>query len=425
MGAASVDRFGNARDPSVGYARGRILTSALEESRRASRAQVLIRERTESGGLISIFTGNPRAFPIDPADISELCEEWIGRARIAPALEHAISGHLGGSDSASVAAFNRTSAGMIAAVYALARGGRIVTLAAHPSATHVCVYRGARLAGAQLEECVDLKSLTAAVASRETHLVVITSYSSDLDELAPEVIAQAVEIAHTGRQVPVILDDAYGARLRPYFQGGPASLELGVDLAISNSDKAGMPGPRGGFMAGRSDLIERVSACAQEFGQEARAPLAVAILRSLQAFSEATLREEIEDGSALHEALSARLGPGRIKKTPLGPLVSEDEILEICLERADEGSTPEIFPAEASAALGMILLRDWGLLTVNALGAPGARVSLRLKAVPGSLAAYGGAGAVAQAVDEALDAVASIAGEPSIVRELLLGADAG
>jgi hypothetical protein len=73
----------------------------------------------------------------------------------------------------------------------------------------------------------------------------------------------------------------------------------------------------------------------------------------------------------------------------------------------------------------MILLRDWGLLTVNALGAPGARVSLRLKAVPGSLAAYGGAGAVAQAVDEALDAVASIAGEPSIVRELLLGADAG
>jgi L-seryl-tRNA(Ser) seleniumtransferase len=222
--------------------------------------------------------------------------------------------------------------------------------------------------------------------------------------------------------VAVLLDDAYGARLRPVLHGGPKSLELGVDVALSNSDKSGLEGPRAGFIAGRPDFVQRARARAAEFGQEARAPIALGVLRSLQRYSPALLREEIDLGRQLYEGLGERLGSERVRRTDIGPLVTEEDILAIALERADR--PPEdapVVPCEASAGLGMLLLEHEGILTVNTSGQPGSRVSLRLKPTRGAVERAGGCEAVVAAVDRSLSRLADFIGDPVAMRTLILG----
>lgn len=421
MSEVTTDRFGNIIDPDVGYARGRVLQSSYEETLRLGHARGLIRDRlaAEGPGSIRIFTGNPRGLPISCADLPTLCDDWTGPACFDADLKRVVLEHLGGTDADGIGVFNRTSAGLIAAILALAGEGAVTALSARRGATHASVVRGARLARARFAEISTTDMLVASPESGP-QLVVITSFSSELATVDVDTIRRSVDIAHQ-RGVPVLLDDAYGARLRPVTQRGPRSLDLGVDLAISNSDKAGLFGPRAGFMAGKADLVGLVVAKASENGQEARAPIAAGVLRSLERYTPDILLEEIEAGNDVCAALSSRLGSEWVTQTPLGPLVTEEDILSIALHRAGSTTPLDVVPTEASAALGMLLLRDFGILTVNAGGAPGARVSLRLKPIPGALHAAGGPPAVADAVDNSLNRLASIIDDPVSMRTLILG----
>ena len=178
-------------------------------------------------------------------------------------------------------------------------------------------------------------------------------------------------------------------------------------------------------MAGRADLMLQVSTRAAENGQEARAPIALAVLRSLQQYRPATLIDEIAHGEEVYEQL-AKLLPDHVRRTPIGAFMSEEDILSLALERA--GLLPAaapIVPCEAASALGMILLEEHGILVIVA-GQPGARVSLRLKPISGALELIGGAAKVANAVDHALDRVAEMIREGSTgFRELILGRPSG
>src|SRR5262249_44719137 len=153
------------------------------------------------------------------------------------------------------------------------------------------------------------------------------------------------------------LDEAYGARLRPILHGGMPPFALGADIAITNCDKAGLSGPRAGVLVGRADLVTAASAKGSEFGMEARAPITAGALRSLQGFSAADLRKEADAGQKLAIELEAKLGNGVVKRSDLGPMVHEDDVLDIMLKRARLQAVP-VVPAEAAAALGMLLLRD-------------------------------------------------------------------
>ena len=220
----------------------------------------------------------------------------------------------------------------------------------------------------------------------------------------------------------MLLDDAYGARLRPVVHGGPKSLELGVHLAITNSDKAGLEGPRAGFMAGRPELVRRSQARAAEYGQEARAPIALGVLRSLQRYSPALLCQEVEEGRRIFEGLAERLGSSRVRRTDIGPLVTEEDIMEIALERAGlPPSAAAPVPCEASAGLGMLLLEHEGILTVNTSGQPGSRVSLRLKPTIEAVERIGGTDRVVDAVDRCLSRLAEVIGDAAAMRRLILG----
>ena len=68
------DRFGNPIDPVVGYARGRILQSSLEEGLKRKQAYGLIKNRINKLGVKSLynFTGLDKTFPLEPNDVGIL-----------------------------------------------------------------------------------------------------------------------------------------------------------------------------------------------------------------------------------------------------------------------------------------------------------------------------------------------------------------
>jgi L-seryl-tRNA(Ser) seleniumtransferase len=134
------------------------------------------------------------------------------------------------------------------------------------------------------------------------------------------------------------------------------------------------------------------------------------------------LRAESAAGQKLAAALETELGSQFVQCSDLGPMVEEDAVLQILMERAGHGDqAPVVVPCEATAALGMVLLRDYGILTVNTHGQPGARVSLRLKPTTDALSRVGGADAVVRAVTESLDQVAKIITDRDAMARLILG----
>ena len=144
-------RPGDRIDPSVGYARGPILTSSLDEARRRAYAVRLIRERAAAlghGGFYN-FTGLHRDFPVPPDKVA-WGEEWVGPAFFWDELDELAREHFGGDAGHEVAVFNRCSAGIISACLALARPGSIVVSVTPGTRSHPSIGRGARLAGAQL-----------------------------------------------------------------------------------------------------------------------------------------------------------------------------------------------------------------------------------------------------------------------------------
>ena len=222
------------------------------------------------------------------------------------------------------------------------------------------------------------------------------------------------------RAVVTFLDDAYGARFRPVLHGGGASLSFGADLVITNADKAGLSGPRAGVLCGDPAALMPVQAKASELGMEARAPVAVGAMRSLQGFTPELLIQEAQDGQDLAAALEAVLGADRVTRSSLGPKVDEQDAMEIVLGMAGRDSAVMV-PAEVTAAVGMLMLRELGVVTVNTHGQPGGRVSIRLKPTSGAVARAGGAGAVAACLHGALREVATHLEDPDWFADLLFG----
>ncbi len=414
------DRFGHPIDPAVGFARGAILSSVTEDGRRQRQGVALIRDRVLRLGMesVGIFTGNRRDFLLREADIATLAEEWIGPSLYGEALAEAIRAHLAAPPEAACFVFNRGSAALAASMLALAPQGRVISLVPVTGRSHPSLRRGAVIAGAGFEEAEGLAALPALLAMPASVLV-LTTVTSSLARLPEAEIAEAVALGHRAG-LPVLFDDAYGARIRTVLHGGAPGFAHGADLVVTNADKAGMPGPRAGIMAGDAALMARVAAAGSLVGMEARAPVAAGVLRGLEAYTPDDLRHEAAQGAALSDALVARLGGEAVQRTDLGPMISAEEVLALACARAGLDKPP-IVPVEATAALGMLLMQSHGILTTNIAGQPGSHPALRLKPAGPALERCGGVEAVAQAVDAGISAVAGMLAEPGTVRALPVG----
>ncbi|WP_216859534.1 aminotransferase class I/II-fold pyridoxal phosphate-dependent enzyme [Sulfitobacter aestuariivivens] len=413
------DRFGNVIDSSVGFARGRHLTDSAAEIRRLRHAQSVAAGVVSVKGIeaIGIFTGNPRYFPLKPEDLDSYCEEWIGPGLFASELAEVAIAHFGGGDTAAVT--NRTSAGIVAAILALSDGRPVVSVVPDGDRSHASVVRGCNLARVELIEIPGSAVPAATIYENRPALMVLTTVTSTLARLPDDQTEVAIS-AGKAAGVTVFMDEAYGARLRPVLHGGSKSLAMGADFAITNADKAGLSGPRAGILCGSAQPVLATLAKASELGQEARAPIAAGAMRSLQAFDPQHLQDEARDGQSIADALADAWGEDVVLRSDLGPMLDEQDVLTRVLMMAGR-DTANIVPAEATAAMGMILLRDNGVLTVNTHGAPGGRVSLRLKPTAGALDAVGGAPVLVEALDRAAGIVAERLDDAAWFEETLFG----
>ena len=416
-----MDRSGHMIDPSVGYARGDILSSPLEESRRHQHALHIIQRRVTANGVNGFFnfTGLHRDYQINPQQIS-LAEEWVGPGLFADELAKRTLEHLGGGPEHAVAVFNRATAGIVAACLALATPGSKVISVVPGTRSHPSLARGVALASAELEEISTLRAMQEILNSFNVSLIVITGVSSELEVIDECILMEAIRLARA-YGIASLLDDAYGARLRPIIYGQPKTLTTGVDLGITSCDKAGLGGPRAGLMAGRPDLMSRVMAQAGELGLEARPPLSLGVCASLANFDPSRLRREVELGGILYERLGQRFGTARVKRTGLGATIPEEDAWELVRALRPAGEKMSLVPAEITAGMGIYWLKRYGMITVNALGQPGARVSLRFKPDPAEVERFGGTSALLEAIADGFRAIAEKAGSPSEMKKLILG----
>jgi L-seryl-tRNA(Ser) seleniumtransferase len=128
----------------------------------------------------------------------------------------------------------------------------------------------------------------------------------------------------------------------------------------------------------------------------------------------------VETTRRVGESLSAIFG-ARLHLTPVTAQLRADDLLALAMERAGL-TTPPIVPIEATAALAMLMLEDYGVLTVHFAGMPPGTSSLLLKFIPPeTLERFGGADALAKAVDSSVDRLAALLRDRAALTALLLG----
>jgi L-seryl-tRNA(Ser) seleniumtransferase len=411
------DRFGNPHAPNLSYARGEVLRSTEDDFRKLQQAWSLIRERGPQ--KIFVFTGLDHSLPLAAEELA-FADDEIAPALCFERLKTLALEHLGGSpETDDVAVFNRLTGATMATHLTLVKPGDVV-IGVSASHSHPSVVRAAGHVGARFIDTAGLPAFRDAIATeRSVALVVLTRLAVTYDLLPLEAIETIVRLAHDKGAV-VYVDDAGGARVGPAAFDQPRTLELGVDLGATGLDKYGTTGPRFGLLAGRKDLVGRIRVKGFEFGMEARQMLYPAVVRTLEQYDPARVRELIATTKQIAGELRPLLG-NRLRETPTTVQIAADDILEIAMERGGIREAP-VVPYEASAALSMLLLKDHGMLMVHFVGVPPGTADLLIKFVPPeTLDRFGGARKYADAVNASLTELGVLLREPESVRDLLLG----
>ena len=377
------------------------------------RAAWRIVERRHGEGTLFNFTGLERSLDLGSADAAVLDDD-LAPALFGERLTELALEHLGGDpqrDDVFVA--NRLTAAIVAAMQVLVRpGDTVVGVSARYS--HPVVVRAVKLAGGELLDTAGYDEF-ASHLDRDPQLVVLTRLAVSYEALgADELEAITTEVQRRG--VPLFVDDAGGARVGPAVFDQPRTLELGAVAGATGLDKYGTTGPRLGLLAGRSELVGRIRARGVELGLEARPMLYPAVVRSLEQYRPERVCELVDSTMGLADALEARFP--WVARTPVAVKLEGEDVLAEASARSGVEST--IAPYEATAALAMLLLRDHGILTVHFAALPPGTSALLLKFLPPeTLERFGGPERFATAVDESLDALAGIVGDPESLAGLL------
>jgi L-seryl-tRNA(Ser) seleniumtransferase len=390
------------------YVRGEFLRTTADDVAKLRAAWRIVERRRAEGTLFN-FTGLDRSLDVDAGDLPSMDDD-LAPALVGDRLTQLALEHLGGQagyDDVFVA--NRLTAAVVAAMQVLVEPGMRV-IGVSPSYTHPAVARAVRLAGGELDDGGPVDA---------ADVVVVTRLAVTYDVLPLEALREAIAAAGD-RSARVFVDDAGGARVGPAVFGQPKTLELGVDVGATGLDKYGTSGPRLGLLAGEAELVAAIRARAIELGLEARPMLYPAVVRSLERYRPERVRELAAATNELGDALEERLA-GVASRTPVAVKLEGEAILTEALRRAGQQVADSgLVPYEATAALAMLLLRDHGVLTVHFAALPPGTSALLLKFVPPeTLTAFGGAGRLAAAVDEALNTLAAMVANGAAVAELL------
>ena len=342
-----------------------IVDSSLDEVKKRESALKIIKSIMEKDGRSSLYdvTGLSGGF-IASEDELNLLETYVGPAIFEDELQIQAKRHLGGEKALAV---NRTSSGILASILALVKEGDHVShfLAQYPA--HPSIPRSCNIVKADYDEYIDIDEFK---IEDNTSLVVITGSTMDHQVIDESLFLRVVEMAHE-RNIPVLVDDASGARLRTAVFKQKRACDLGADLVVTSTDKL-MPGPRGGLMAGKEDLIDQIKIKANQFGLEAQPPLILAMVNGIKNYSEENLIKAISRKDDFYEMLSKNYK--MFEKTPTGCMVSESSLKNQLEELNIE---TELSDKDLCFLWAMILLREEGIITIPAVGMPGASATIR------------------------------------------------
>lgn len=348
-----------------------IVENSVHEVKKRENSLRIIKKIIHSDGRNQLYdlTGLSGGFLLTEEDL-KLLETYVGPALFEEQLEKKGKEHLGGE---KVLGLNRTSSGILATILAFVRPGSYVVHYLPKLPSHPSIPRSCSLLGANYLEFDDLKSF---FIPDDTSLIVITGSTMDhqVIEVAEfkEIIKMAKSKSNSSNiEIPVMVDDASGARLRPVIFNQPSAIELGADLVVTSTDKL-MNGPRGGLMSGRKDLINKIKSKAHQFGLEAQPPLVAGMVRGLENFNPENLLESLEKKQELIKSLNSQLGG--FKETPTGVMITPEAL---SLEIGNQGIKTALSDSDISFVWAMILLKKYGILTIPAVGMPGASPTVR------------------------------------------------
>ena len=339
-----------------------IITNSLDEVKKREKALSIIKNIVESKGRDSLFdlTGLSGGFIASPSELS-LLETYVGPAIFEEDLQKVGIEHMGGE---KILPLNRTSSGILATILALVEKDSNVVhylaeLPAHPSIPRSCKLVGANYFETDVFEDFSIPD--------NTSLVVITGSTMDHKVIDEEEFRKVIDLAHEN-SIPVMVDDASGARLRTVVFNQQKACDLGADIAITSTDKL-MPGPRGGLMAGRGDLIDKIKVKVNQFGLEAQPPLVLAMLNGIKNFDEENLINSFSRKDELFNLLNEKFD--YFETTPTGVMISPENL-------AKEISVPHnLSNNDLAFVLSFILLNDYGIITIPAVSMPGASATIR------------------------------------------------
>jgi L-seryl-tRNA(Ser) seleniumtransferase len=315
---------------------------------------------------------------------------------------------------------NRLTAGLwLAANAMIAPGDNVIGVS--PRYSHPAVVRAVAGAGGNFVDTTGVDAFEKALsATDKVSTVMLTRLAVSYEILAEKDLRTIVALAgEAGARI--IVDDAGGARVGPAIFQQPKSLELGVDMAATGLDKYGTTGPRLGLLAGDTDIVKRIRVRAFEMGMEARPMLYPAVVRSLAQYRSQRVRDLVDATKSVAAELRTRVGANRLFETPVTVQLMAEDLLELVMERGDV-SEPPVVPYEATAALAMLLLRDYGVLSVHFAGIPPGTAALMIKFLPPeTLARFGGPAKLADAIDASITELSRMITDASAMRELLIG----
>ena len=339
-----------------------IVNNSLDEVKKRENALSIIKNIVDTKGRSSLFdlTGLSGGFIASPSEIS-LLETYVGPAIFEDALQEVGRQHMGGE---KVLPLNRTSSGILATVLSLVEKDSNVVhylaeLPAHPSIPRSC-----KLVGANYSETDNFDEFS---IPENTSLVVITGSTMDHKVIDEDEFKKVIEMAHE-KDIPVMVDDASGARLRTVVFNQKKACDLGADIAITSTDKL-MPGPRGGLMAGREDLIDKIKIKVNQFGLEAQPPAILAMLNGIKNFKEDNLIDSFSRKDELFELLNKRFN--NFSKTPTGVMISPEGLSDEITVMHDLSDDDLAF------VFSFILLKEHGIITIPPVSMPGASATIR------------------------------------------------
>lgn len=343
-----------------------LTNSIIDEVNRREAALRIIKSILQKKGRKGFYdlTGLAGGFPILLED-KALLETYAGPAVFDDAVQTMGKIHLGGE---KVLALNRTSSGILASVLALVNPGDEVVHYLPKSPAHPSIPRSAELVGASYIEFDNIEEFK---VEDNTALVFITGSTMDHEIITKDDFLKVVEISKS-KNIPVVVDDASGARLRTIVYKQPRAIDMGADIAITSTDKL-MDGPRGGLMSGNEEIMQMVKSKAHQFGLEAQAPLVAAMVRALENLSPEKILMAFSDKHELKEALENQFT--MVKETPTGIMLTPEAI---DYELKQTGTETCLEPDDMAYLFAMILLRDHGIITIPAVGMPGASATIRI-----------------------------------------------